>query len=436
MSRDRPLASAVSRAHHVGMQPGQHRGKEAHPARIEAQGVSGDGPLRVALVLPYYDPTQGDDPATVLERQPTLSGIAEATADRGLAVGAFQLFPHNARLQRGSAEYRFVASPVGVRIAARWMHRACPRYQPPYYEPALALLRQVEPWQPDVLHAFGLTLDLNLLLVSQLARRRRKPLVVHYHGGLPDADRLTTSFRRRSLAATSRVLFTAREQAEPWLRSGLLSDARKVVEVMETSTHLRPLPQAAARASTGMHGDPACLMVGRLQAIKDPLTALTGFAMVAERRPGARLYLVAQDDELRPQLEAIVGAVPGLAGRVRFLGHVPHTAMAAVYTSADFLLQASRREWSGLAVLEAMACGCIPVLSDIPPFRRMTAGGRYGRLFPPGDAAALARHVLAIPDHQRVVLSCEVRGHFQRALSFSALARDLEAVYREVLLAP
>ena len=436
MSRNGPLAPPAPRAHHVGMKQGEFSSSEAHSLRIEARSVSGAGPLRVALVLPYYDPARSDDPATMLERQPTLSGIAEAAANRGLTVGAFQLFRHDARLQRGRAEFRFVASPAGVQIAARWMHRAFPRYQPPYYEPALALLRQVEPWQPDVLHAFGLTLDLNLLLVSQLARRRRKPLVVHYHGGLPDADRLTTSLRRRSLAATSRVLFTSREQAEPWLRSGLLTDARKVVEVMETSTHLRPLPQAAARASTGMHGDPACLMVGRLQASKDPLTALTGFALVAEQRPAARLVVVTQQDDLRPQLEAVVGAVPGLAGRVRFVGHVPHAAMAAVYTSADFLLHASRREWSGLAVLEAMACGCIPVLSDIPPFRRMTADGRYGRLFPPGDAAALARNVLAIPDHQRVVLSCEVRGHFQRALSFSALARDLEEVYREVLVAP
>lgn len=389
-------------------------------------------PLRIALVLPYYDPTVGDDPEEVLARQPTLSGIAEAEAARGLQVGAFQLFPSDARLQRGGADYRFVASPARVQAAARWLHRAFPRYQSPYYEPALALLRQVEPWQPDVLHAFGLTLDLNLLLTSELARRQRKPLVVHYHGGLPNADPVTTSLRRRSLSAASRVLFTAREQAEPWLRAGLLPDAWRVVEVMETSTHLRPQAQAAAQALTGIHGDPACLLVGRLQPVKDPLTALTGFALIAEERPAAQLYVVSQNDALRGPLQSIVAALPGLSERVRFVGQVPHAAMAAVYASADFLLQASRREWSGLAVLEAMACGCIPILSDIPAFRRITAGGRYGRLFQAGDAAALARAVLAIPAHQRVVLASEVRGHFRRALSFPALARDLEAVYRDV----
>jgi glycosyltransferase involved in cell wall biosynthesis len=106
--------------------------------------------------------------------------------------------------------------------------------------------------------------------------------------------------------------------------------------------------------------------------------------------------------------------------------------MEAIYSSADFLLQGSRREFSGYAVLEAMACGAIPAISDIPSFRAMTCGGRYGVLFPPGDHEALARGVLAVPPGEIPARSVEVRARFERALSFPAMAARLEEVYREL----
>ena len=107
--------------------------------------------------------------------------------------------------------------------------------------------------------------------------------------------------------------------------------------------------------------------------------------------------------------------------------------MEAVYSSADFLLQASRREFSGCAVLEAMSCGTIPIVTDIPSFRAMTEGGRYGILFPPGDFAGLARRTLSVDRSRLQAYSAEVRAHFESCLSFSAMAGRLEAVYRATL---
>jgi glycosyltransferase involved in cell wall biosynthesis len=106
--------------------------------------------------------------------------------------------------------------------------------------------------------------------------------------------------------------------------------------------------------------------------------------------------------------------------------------MEEIYSSADYLLQASLREWSGLAILEAMSCGCIPIVSDIPSFRALTAAGQAGRLFPIGDDAALADRVLSLDDAARAALSEEVRAHFAGCLSFAAIARQLDAVYCEL----
>ena len=70
--------------------------------------------------------------------------------------------------------------------------------------------------------------------------------------------------------------------------------------------------------------------------------------------------------------------------------------MEIILNSADFLLQASHEEFGGYALLEAMVCGTIPVVSDIAPFRVITENGRYGVLFPRGNYLALAEKVLAI----------------------------------------
>jgi glycosyltransferase involved in cell wall biosynthesis len=186
-----------------------------------------------------------------------------------------------------------------------------------------------------------------------------------------------------------------------------------------------------------MWGDPVFLWAGRLEAIKDPLTALRGFDLIRRSWPGARLYLHYLTDTLLPELRAFVDDRPGLAERVDFRGRAPHDAMEAVYNSADFLLQASRprmpggiAEYSGYVPLEAMACGVVPVLSDVPSFRLMTDGGRAGVLFPCGDAAALAQRVLALGPQAIARLGRSARSRFDAEFSFSAMAGKLESVYR------
>jgi glycosyltransferase involved in cell wall biosynthesis len=202
---------------------------------------------------------------------------------------------------------------------------------------------------------------------------------------------------------------------------------------METSATFVRRERAAARRETGMPGAPVFLWAGRLASIKDPLTALRGFARIHTAWPEARLYLHYLTDELLPQLRAFVAERPALAGAVHFRGRVPPLAMEPIFQSADFLLQASHREFSGCAVLEAMACGVIPVVTDIPSFRAMTDGGRVGVLFPAGDDEALARGVLALGRDELAARAAAVRARFDQALSFGALAERLDGLYAELV---
>ena len=124
---------------------------------------------------------------------------------------------------------------------------------------------------------------------------------------------------------------------------------------------------------------------------------------------------------------------PALTDHVHLRGRASFSEMEMIYNSADLLLQASLREFSGCAVLEAMACGVVPVVTDIPSFRAMTGGGRSGGLFPVGDPEVLAREVLSYCQDSFRDHSAAVRADFERALSFSHMAERMETIYRDVL---
>jgi hypothetical protein len=88
---------------------------------------------------------------------------------------------------------------------------------------------------------------------------------------------------RRALEKCSAVSFCARAQAEPFRGAGLLGPQVEVFEIPESTSSFKPGDQAAARAATGIHGDPAVLWVGHLNANKDPLTILDAVS-IARRR--------------------------------------------------------------------------------------------------------------------------------------------------------
>ena len=383
--------------------------------------------MKIAFVMPFYT-DDWESPEVVLERYPLVARLPVEVARRGHMVRVLCQAPINVRLRQDGVGYEFFKSDVLSRAAAAVIYRRKPRYGPAYFEPAWRLALRVRRLRPDVIHFFGLTMDVQLALTALVARAIHAPLVVHFHGGMPDTGNRYRHLQHWNCRRIDRVLFTTPEQAESWIAAGMLTQQQSG-SLIESSSPFNGIERAAARAITGMYGDPVCLSVGTLTEIKDPLTMLRGFARVLAARPRARLYMYYTRDDLLATVRDFIDATPGLAEHVELRGRAPLAEMEAIYSSADFLLQASLREWSGLAIMEALSCGCIPVVTDIPSFRALTANGRYGRLFPIGDDGALAEALLAIDKDERESLAKSIRGYFVAELSFAALARQLDAVY-------
>jgi glycosyltransferase involved in cell wall biosynthesis len=120
---------------------------------------------------------------------------------------------------------------------------------------------------------------------------------------------------------------------------------------------------------------------------------LEGVAPVLARHPHARL-VVAGTGSLTPELErAAARRLP--PGRWRFTGRLEAGALAELLGRAEVYLSASRSDSTSLSLLEAMAAGALPVVSDLEGNREWVSDGDGARLFPVGDAAALGRGVEA-----------------------------------------
>lgn len=156
---------------------------------------------------------------------------------------------------------------------------------------------------------------------------------------------------------------------------------------------------AAQRSATLLGFDhPFLLVVGANSATKRHADAVAAFAatvpepwrLILVQRQGASRQLVRLAREL------------GVAHRVLWLPRVRRSDIVTLMQSAGALIQPSLYEGFGLPVIEAMACGCPVVASDIAVFREIA--GPAAAFVPPQDVPRLGKtlgEVVRSPDRRR-----------------------------------
>jgi glycosyltransferase involved in cell wall biosynthesis len=164
--------------------------------------------------------------------------------------------------------------------------------------------------------------------------------------------------------------------------------AREVMVFPFGLEQLPAFPAALAR-------EPQLFFANRgLEPVYAPHRVLQLFAAVAACLPAAEL-VVANDGSLRDALQR-QATVLGLAHRVRFVGRLDPVSQDQFYQRAQWYLSLPASDSVAVSVLEAMAHGCIPLLSDLPANRELVRDGDNGLLladevrFDPAALVALA----------------------------------------------
>ena len=291
----------------------------------------------------------------------------------------------------------------------------------------------------DVIHAHSHRYG-HVLEAAAVAERRRIPLVVstHYH----PADAREPAVKR-GLLRIQDVGFGA--TAYRVARALVVESEHEAALVREfaPANRIRVIPPGIDLAEwASPQDDPPVpaelpsdyfLFVGRVAQSKGLPTLLDALAQIApaDRRP---VVLMGRDWGTRSSLEVQARSL-GIAGDVRFLGHVEDAGQyRSIVRGARALVLPSEYEAFGLVLLEAMAAGTPIVATAVGGVPEVVDGERAGRLVPFGDATALAGALRAVVD-DAAGTERRVRTARERVLRYdwSVATEHHRALYRELL---
>ena len=377
--------------------------------------------MKILMALDYYRPNYSGL-TLVAER------LAGGLARRGHAVSVLT-HQHLPDLPAESEEegVRVVRATVAGRLGKALV------------SPAILARALREVPRSDVLHLHAPLV--NAVPLAFIASTLRVPIVVTYHCDLQPPSGLGQRFvevvarasQHFALERANRVITNTEDYARH--TRPLVDRAEKVgwilPPVQEPAATGRPAEEVRRRLKVA--GRPVVFFLGRFAEEKGLPVLVAAFPEVRRRFPHAALVLAgAQRVAGETVLDQVAPLIADPSSGVMATGVVPAETLADLFTIADVLVLPSinSTESFGLVQVEAMLRGVPVVATDLPGVRqpvRMTGMGEIAR---PGDAADLARRILAVleaPERYR-----RPHSEIQALFSPDRAIDEYESVYRSV----
>ncbi len=190
----------------------------------------------------------------------------------------------------------------------------------------------------------------------------------------------------------------------------------------------RPLP---LRDDSAENRPFRLISVGALRGLKNHLTVVRALARISD--PNLTLTVVGAGDD-RERIQNEVTRL-NLAGRVELTGQLSRQETLRRMWQADAFVSVSRGEGLPVALLEAMACECPVILSDIPPHLEIARRCEGASFVGSEDVDTLANRVTSLVQSSaeaRDAWGRACRGRVQRKFSLTRMLDEYEHLYRDV----
>ncbi len=273
----------------------------------------------------------------------------------------------------------------------------------------LAARRILRTVRPDILHGHYLT-RYGWLAAASLFR----PLVLTAWGTDayldPPRSRATRLLTGWALRRAALVTADADDLRRQVVRLGAAPRRVQVVQWGVDTTLFRPdLDASELRQRLRLGEAPVILSTRALAPNYRQDVILRALPAVLSVVPDAVLVLKYHeyDQAYLERLRALTGELH-LERAVRFVGGTPYAELAAYYALADVFVSVARSDGTPVSLLEAMACGAVPVVGDLPALREWVTDGENGFCVPGGDTAALGGALV------RLLVAPKMRTQFAR----------------------
>jgi glycosyltransferase involved in cell wall biosynthesis len=285
----------------------------------------------------------------------------------------------------------------------------------------------------DIIHAHSPHVGFLFVVATLFSYRKFAPsTVMTVHDSYPDFKLRNRLMFIPVFARFQRVVCCGRASYDSFpaffkrlagARLGFVRNGLDISRVDRVAANIRQRPLQAS--------DFTVTAISRLVDVKNPFSVLAAFRQSAD--PTGRLVymgdgplrhaLIAQSKEADPE------------DRIEFTGLIPRARVFERLLSADLFISASRGEGLPVAVLEAMACRCPVLLSDIPPHREIAEGVDFIPLIQPDDVAGFARAIKKFREmtvSERTAIGQKCRKLVEERFSLPAMLAGYAEIYAQM----
>jgi glycosyltransferase involved in cell wall biosynthesis len=208
-------------------------------------------------------------------------------------------------------------------------------------------------------------------------------------------------------------------------------DGKVTVTYLAPSAEFRVVEPKAIAAVKEKYGiDYFLLNVCTVEPRKNISRTLQAFARIKDQFPDYKLIHAGSKGWLYDDIFAEAQRL-GLEDRVQFLGRVPLNDLVALYNAADAFIYPSLYEGFGIPLLEAMACGCPVITSNVSSLPEVA--GEAARLVDPQSVDQIADAMTELLTNDTVRGDLREKGLRRAAqFSWSRCAEETLAVYQSV----
>jgi glycosyltransferase involved in cell wall biosynthesis len=252
-----------------------------------------------------------------------------------------------------------------------------------HYLTSLPRMRRViRDIEPDLVNAHFLS---SYGFLGALVRPRDRPFVISLHGSdvllIPNKSPMHRWAAQFALGRADMITSVAEHMTD--LVRPMVGDQKPIITLQYgIDTERFSPPEGDSERG------PLCLSTRRLVPLANVSTILAAARILDGQGSPLQFRVVGSGDQ-REELEELARQWD-IRHIVGFAGQVSPDEMADCLREAAIYVSMTSSDGMALSLLEAMACGAFPVVSDIPANREWIADGRNGFLVPLDSPEALA----------------------------------------------